>query len=146
MLERYCIINFFLWMPKFSYGIKSNRMLERYCIINFFLWMPKFRQGSSVHTVTGVLPNTFKSEEEGQTKHVRMQMLFCTISVLQAEVQEIAEFVHGLISNLWWNHESSPCHYCPNEVTRKLLLIFLVMCYFHTPLWFLRGIKENNVE
>ena len=54
-----------------------------------------------MQTITEVLPNTLKSKEEGQTKHVRMQMLFYTISMLEAKVQDVAEFVQGNISNLW---------------------------------------------
>lgn len=46
-----------------------------------------------MQTVTEVLPNTLKSKTEGQTKYVRMQMLFYTISILEAEVQEVAELV-----------------------------------------------------
>lgn len=30
-------------------------------------------------------------------------MLFYTISMLEAEVQEVAEFVQDHVSNLWWN-------------------------------------------
>ena len=54
-----------------------------------------------MQTVTEVLPKNLRSKEEWQTKHVRMQMLFYIVSVLEAEVQEIAEFVQGHISNLW---------------------------------------------